>query len=177
MKTDKKLAISLRKRGKSYNEISKILKAPKSTLSFWLRDIKIPVRIEKKLWNKTRRKWAQNITAFNRKRAENARQKAKTIQENAMKEIGKLSKRELLLVGSALYWGEGYKKSRWTLQFSNSDPVMIKVIMEFFIDICSIPREKIKGTVQIHPNVTPKEAVNYWSKISGIPKINFSKTL
>jgi len=39
MKVEKINAIKLRKLGKSYNEISKSLKIPKSTLSYWLRDI------------------------------------------------------------------------------------------------------------------------------------------
>ena len=176
MRKDKNLAIGLRKQGKSYNEIAKILKAPKSTLSLWLRNIKMPLEIERKFWNKTRKKWAQSITEFNKKRAETVRQKAKKLQENAARNIGVLSKRELLLIGTALYWAEGYKKSRWALHFSNSDPVMIKFIMKFFRKICNIPKQKIKALVQIHPNVTSKVAVNYWSKITRIPKTQFSKT-
>lgn len=175
MRKDKNLAISLRKQGKSYNEIAKILKAPKSTFSLWLRNIKMPVEIERKFWNETRKKWARSITEFNKKQAEAARQKAEKLQENTAKDIGALSKKELLLVGTALYWAEGYKKSRWTLQFSNSDPIMIKLIMKFFKKVCNVPKEKIRATAQIHPNVTSEKAINYWSKISGIPKTHFSK--
>lgn len=176
MRKDKNLAISLRKQGKSYNEIAKILKAPKSTLSLWLRNIKMPVEIERKFWDETRKKWARSITEFNKKQAEAARQRAKTLQENAAKDIGALSKKELLLVGTALYWAEGYKKSRWTLAFSNSDPIMIKLIMRFFKEIFDVPKEKIRATVQIHPNVTSEKAINYWSRISGIPKNYFLKS-
>ena len=176
MRKDKNLAISLRKQGKSYNEIAKILKAPKSTLSFWLRNIKMPIEIERKFWDETRKKWARSITEFNKKQAEAARKRAATLQENAAKDIGALSKRELLLIGTALYWAEGYKKRRSVLQFSNSDPIMIKVIMKFFKRVCKVPKEKIKASVQIHPNVTSKKAVNYWSKVTGIPKTQFSKS-
>ena len=176
MRKDKNLAINLRRQGKSYNEIAKILKAPKSTLSFWLRNIKMPPEIEKKFWNETRKKWARSITEFNKKQAEAARQKAEKLQENAAKDIEALSGRELLLIGAALYWAEGYKKRRSVLQFSNSDPTMIRVIMKFFKKVCKVPKEKIKASVQIHPNVTSKEAVNYWSKVGGIPKAQFSKS-
>ena len=176
MRKDKNLAIRLRKRGKSYNEIAKILKAPKSTLSLWLRNVKMPPEIERKFWNETRKKWAESITEFNKKRGKAAKERSEESQKTAAKYIGNLSNRELLLVGAALYWAEGYKKSRWTLQFSNSDPSMIKLIMRFFKKICGIQLRKIKALVQIHPNVTSKNAINYWSKISGIPKIQFVKS-
>ncbi len=168
MRTDKGLAISLRKRGKSYNQITDILKVPKSTLSLWLRNIKMPPGVEKKLWDKTRKKWARSITEFNKKRGEAARQRAKKAQEDAAKDIRPLSRKELLLVGAALYWAEGYKKTRWVLQFSNSDPEMVKLMMRFFKEVCGIPKGKIKAAVQIHPNVTSEKAINYWSRISGI---------
>lgn len=175
MRKDKQIAITLRKQGKSYNEIAKFLKAPKSTLSLWLRSIKMPPEIERKFWNKTRRKWTKSITEFNKKRGRNARKKSEEYQKIATKDIRGISKRELLLIGTSLYWAEGCKKTRWALQFSNSDPVMIKLIMKFFKNICNVPKKKIRATVQIHPNVTAKQAINYWSKISKIPKTQFSK--
>ncbi len=147
MRRDKNLAINLRKQGKSYNEIVKILKVPKSTLSLWLRNIKMSPEVERKFWNEIRKKWARSITEFNKKQATVARQKAKQLQENAAKNIGMLSKRELLLVGAALYWAEGNKKNRWTLHFSNSDPAMIKLIMKFFREVCNVAKEKIKALV------------------------------
>ena len=89
--------------------------------------------------------------------------------------INILSKKDILLIGTALYWGEGFKKTRWTVSFSNSDPLMIKFIMKFFIEVCRIPKEKIKATVQTHPNVTDENAINYWSEISKIPLCQFRK--
>ncbi|MGB2762349.1 MAG: hypothetical protein WBC21_02290 [Minisyncoccales bacterium] len=175
MRKDKNFAIRLRKQGKSYNEIVKILKIPKSTLSYWLRDIKIPPEIKTKFWNRTRKKWAENIIKFNKKRARVAREKSEKFQKIASRNINKLTQRELLLVGAALYWAEGYKKRRGTLQFSNSDPVMIKLMIKFFKKICKSPKEKIRATVQIHPNVTSEKAINYWSRISGVSKTQFTK--
>ncbi len=176
MRKDKNKAILLRKQGKSYNEIAKILNVPKSTLSLWLRSVGMPSKIKEKFWNKTRKNWAENITKFNKKRAKIAKEKAKQIQNLTSKDIGKISKRELFLIGIALYWAEGHKKSRWRLDFSNSDPLMIKLIMRFFREICNIKEDKFSATAQIHPNITSEKAINYWSKITKIPKKQFLKT-
>ncbi|MCK4520842.1 hypothetical protein KAT95_03205 [Candidatus Parcubacteria bacterium] len=175
MRKDKNLAINLRKRGKSYNEIARILKVPKSTLSYWLRNIKMSPTAETKFWDRTRKKRAKSITEFNKKRAEAAREKSEKFQKIASKNINQFNKRELLLVGTALYWAEGCKKTRWALQFSNSDPVMIKLMIKFFKKICGIPKEKIRATIQIHSNVTSEKAINYWSRISGVSKTQFTK--
>jgi len=176
MRSDKDKAILLRKQGKSYNEITKILGVPKSTLSLWLRNIRMSNAIQERFWNKTRKKWVTSITRFNKERARIARQKAQQIQDLTLKDIKRISKRELLLIGSALYWAEGYKKSRWTVVFSNSDPLMIRLIMRFFREICKIKEDKFFATVQIHPNTTSQKSINYWSKITKIPKKQFRKT-
>jgi transcriptional regulator with XRE-family HTH domain len=176
MRKDKNKAILLRKQGKSYNEIAKILNVPKSTLSLWLKNVKMPPKIEKKFWNKTRKNWAENITRFNKERAKIAKEKAKQIQNLASKDIGKISKRELFLIGIALYWAEGHKKSRWRLDFTNSDPIMIKIIMRFFREILRIKEDKFSATAQIHPNITSEKAINYWSRTTKIPKRQFLKT-
>jgi len=176
MRPDKNKAISLRKRGNSYNEISKILGVPKSTLSLWLRDIKMLPEVEKIFLDRIRKKWSKSITDFNKKQGEIAKEKSEKRKQIAMKDIRRISKRELMLIGIALYWAEGHKKSRWSLRFTNSDPSMIRLIMRFFREICKIPEDKMKAAVQIHPNTTSKKAINYWSKISGISRNNFNKT-
>jgi transcriptional regulator with XRE-family HTH domain len=176
MRNDKNKAILLRKQGKSYNEIAKILDTSKSTLSLWLRNIKMPYSIKKRLWDETRIKWAQNITRFNKKRGKIAKQKAQQIQDLTSRDVKRISKRELLLIGSALYWAEGYKKSRWAVVFSNSDQLMIKLMMKFFREICRIKEDRFRAIVQIHPNTTSQKSINHWSKITKIPKKQFQKT-
>lgn len=176
MRSDKGRAILLRKQGKSYNEITRILDIPKSTLSSWLKNIKMSAGIKERLWNKTRTKWATSITRFNKERARIAQRTAQQIQDLTSNDIKRISKRELLLIGSALYWAEGYKKSRWAVVFSNSDPLMIRLIMRFFREICIIKEDKFFATVQIHPNTTSQKSINYWSKITKIPKKQFRKT-
>lgn len=172
---NKETAINLRKQGKSYNEIVNITGIPKSTLSVWLRNIEIPANIKEKFWNRIREKQALSIIAFNKKQAEKARKNAEYIKNSAIKDINIFSRNELFLMGISLYWAEGYKKNRWTLSFSNSDPLMVKLIMKFFRNICNVPEDKFGVGIQIHPNVTSKEAIKYWSQVSAIPQNKFQK--
>lgn len=173
----KKLAIRLRKQAKSYNQITKTLGIPKSTLSGWLKDIDIPAKVQKQLLTNAQRAWAKSITDYNKKRAKLAREKWEERIEKAKKEIGQLTQREVKLIGSALYWAEGYKKGNWAVLFCNSDPEMVMIMMRFYREVCKVPEEKFKPNVQIHPNITEFKARKYWSQISNIPEEKFRKTL
>lgn len=177
MRKDKEKAIKLRMQGISYNKISRELNIPKSTLSGWFKKIHSSEQVRQKNISGAKIIWAKNITAYNKQRSLDSRKRWELIRQKHTKEIGRLSSRELLLVGAALYWAEGYKKSNWNLVFCNSDPAMVVLIMKFFSGICNIPKEKIKGHVQIHRNISPEQAIDYWSRVSGIAKTQFRKPI
>jgi hypothetical protein len=177
MRKDKTLTIQMRRQEKTYNEINRLLGTPKSTLSGWFKGLKIPLIIKRRLWTNNQRKWAQSITIYNKKRALDIFNRNNEIQQRLSKEMGRLTKRELMLIGTALYWAEGDKKARWRCKFSNSDPEIIKIIMNFFRNLCKVPENKFRAYIQIHPNISEQKAKVFWSKISGIPFEQFDKTL
>lgn len=63
-----------------------------------------------------------------------------------------------MILGAALYWGEGYKNFNPTkaaypyMSFGNSDPDMIVVFINFSKRIPGISKERIKAQVMIYPN-------------------------
>lgn len=177
MRTDKKTAIKLRQSGKSYNEISKFLHVPKSTLSTWLKNLTISVNIKKYNISKAKQIWANNIIAYNKNRAEKLRKAAIDIQLEAKEEIKKININELKLLGIALYWAEGYNRAKWNALFCNSNPSIVKIMMKFFREICKVPENKFRPQVQIHPNISKEEAENYWSQITNLDKSLFVKPL
>jgi len=173
--------ISLRKKGKTYGEIVNILKLPKSTVAWWLRGgVKIPKSLEKQMLERSRKKWRNNINEFNKVyakiRSEEAARIREDIKKKASKEIKNLSKKDLQLIGCALYWAEGTKKNRWHVCFSNSDSEIIRIMMRFFREICKIPDEKIKARIHLYPQMDQQKTTNYWKKITALPKKNFNKS-
>lgn len=75
MRNDKAKVNQLRKQGKTYNEINRLLNIPKSTLSGWFDGLEIPEIIKRRLWSNAQKKWAQSITDYNKKRASNISEK------------------------------------------------------------------------------------------------------
>lgn len=175
--------IALRQKGKTYGEIEKILKLPKSTVAWWLRNIKISKSLREQILKRSKEKWRKNITAYNKIYAKIRSTEAAKIREGykeqgfqeISKEIKKLSQKDLKLIGLALYWAEGNKASRNQTNFSNSDPFIIQTIMRFFREICKVSENKIKAKIHLYPQINPKKATRYWSRITGLPAVQFTK--
>ncbi|MCD6539983.1 MAG: hypothetical protein J7K37_04705 [Candidatus Omnitrophica bacterium] len=81
----------------------------------------------------------------------------------------------LKIIGSVLYWAEGYNKTRNMVIFGNSNPAMIRLMMRFFREICKIPESKFRGCVHLHPHLDGRKAMRFWSKESGIPLKQFHR--
>ena len=169
--------ITLRKQGKTYGEIEKILELPKSTVGWWLRGIKMPTIIEKQTLERCRKKWRKNIADYNKTYAQIRSHEAAKIREeykeSGAREIKKLTKKDLKLIGSALYWAEGNIKNRHLLRFANSNAEIIRIMMKFFRETCKISEAKIKARIHLYPVMDQRKTTNYWKKITGLPKKNF----
>ena len=173
MSSDKNEIIHLLEIGKSYTEISKSLHVSKGTINYWFSKLDNDTKIKIKRFRINN--WKKSNVLNQRVRKENILKNESKIQAINSKKIEKLSKRELMLVGACLYWAEGTKKDRWHLQFSNSDPFMIKLMMKFLRRICKVPDSKFYMQLILHQNVSENEAKQYWSKITNISYDQFKK--
>lgn len=174
---EKEKAIKLRRRGFSYSEILEKVPVAKSTLSLWLRDVGLSKRHKQRL---TKKKLAAALKGAHAKR--NYRIAiTEAIKNRAKSEMGKLSKRELWLVGTALYWAEGTKeKNKSTgVKFSNSDPRMIKLFLKWLRKVCKIASENIYCEIYLHRTAIDrqKEIQNYWIKTTNFPLSQFQKII
>ncbi len=181
MRKDKKEALELRKSGLSYNQISDRLNIPKSTLSTWLKNIYLSEKSQSKLNTHIYSTRIIKLIERNRKKTEVAQKKHENIRKIAKHEAKKLEKNPLFLTGLALYWGEGYKKgsqgSKWkSIDFANSDPEMIKVMMKFFLKFLPITKNDIKVQLMLHNPDTDIESIVFWKNITGLDDKNFFKT-
>ena len=170
-------ARKLRKKGVSVKKIAQYLKVAKSSASVWTRDIILTVE------------QLENLRKSSLEGAERGRLKSSLLQKErwtknmeefkkiGIANIGKLTDREFLIAGLALYWGEGYKKGR-RLQFCNSDPKMIKFLILWLQRCFSIDNLEIRCRVGINYIHNKRENIvkEYWSKTTDIPLVQFTKT-
>ena len=185
MRKEKEQALALRLQGYSYNEINAKLKIPKATLSGWFTGIVLSPRAQERIKNRVQAKSIAGLIKRNKLQTHLARKKSGEIRMAAGRQIKKLSKYELLLLGTALYWAEGYKKSiirngqersYHAISFTNADPVMVKIFIKFLKNILNISNDKIQASLRLFQHINEKEALDYWQKITGLSPNNFKKT-
>jgi len=171
MKLKEKIeAIYLRKLGKSYSEIRRQINVSRSTLSLWLRDIELTPEQKAQLRGRQKSRY-EGAKANQRKRIE----KTKKIIGESQKEAKLFLKNPLFPMGLMLYWAEGTKRDE-QINFSNSDPRMIKFMMLWFRKICKVPEKKFRIKLYIHTLHCRKDIEEYWSKLTNIPRNQFHKT-
>jgi len=176
--SSKDFAIELRKGGYSYSEIMKFCPVPKSTLSYWFRDLKLS---------------EPQLLRLKKKRIESAQKGSKTkilktakaieeIQKSSAKDIGKISKRELWLMGIVLYWRERLLNKNDSdlkkgVRFTSSDPYLIKLFIRWLVDVGGIKNEEISFDIFMPDDKRKSlnDFVDYWSEVTGFSKSNFSR--
>lgn len=169
-------AVSLRRRGRTYSEIKKHLglAIPKSTLSYWCKDIKFTEsqkiridRISKRNLDKARTRALLVNSLRQRKYLALIEQRVRYLRK--LPEDADTAK---LLLG-ALYWAEGTKNPRSCLTFGNSDPNLVRFFLRLLRFSYDIDEKKFRCTVQCRADQNTKQLEKYWSGLTTIPLSQF----
>ena len=168
-------AQELRRHGLSYKEILVNIHVSKDTISRWCKDIELSEKQKTRLLNN--KIFGQKKGSI--KAAENKKkyrlETINTIYKTAQKEIGILQLRDKFIAGIALYAGEGSKTDR-QIGFANSNPALIKFMMNWFKEFCNVPPSKFRGAIWLHEGRSESDAKKFWSELTGIPLSQFHKT-
>lgn len=172
---DRFKAQELRKQGLSYREILQIISVSKSTISLWCRDIRLTEKQKLRLLNKKQfgQRKGSLVAAENKRRARIER--TKKIRALAKKNVGRIANRDKFIAGIALYAAEG-TKGDGKAAFANSDPQLIKFMMDWFLIFAKVPVRKLRGAIWLHEGLSEVSAKKFWSDLTGIPHNQFHKT-
>lgn len=167
----KSRAIFLRKQGKSYSQIKKELGVSKSTLSFWLSDMPLSRQRINELRSNSEIRIEKYRNTMKLKR-EKCLEKA---YELAKIDISSLSKREIILCGLFLYWGEGEKGLQPSVALSNTDPSVLRFYLEW-LKALGVNSGDLKIVLHLYADMNEAESLDFWSKTLGLPKKCFRKS-
>lgn len=166
----RKEATILRQRGYSYGIIQERLGVSKSTLSNWL--IEIPFRPNQETVDRIGRGKFKSALYRQRLKFEDIR-KAKI---TAIRDVGKISKRDLFMLGIGLYLGEG-SKSIEEVRVVNSNPLIIKLAMRWFKVFCGVRGKHLRICIHSYPDNNVNEVLRFWSRETNMPLTRFGKTI
>ncbi len=165
-------ALTLRKKEFSYSQIKSELGVSKSTLSYWLKDYPLSHKRIDELRNKN----AKRIERFRQSMFEKRKKRLDQIYTQAKSTILPLTKKELLLAGLCLYWGEGTKSDWSKIALTNSDPNVLRFFIHWLKRACNIDKKDLKIRLQLYCDMNIKKEILFWSKILSIPLRQFRKS-
>jgi len=175
--TLKSRATNLRKRGLSLRYIENKLKIPRSTLSCWLKDIKLSTEQKNKLFNN----WKKGLINARKKAAQwhidDGNKRRSTIKKDVEKftsglEIDKKTG-ELLL--AMFYLAEGGKTEN-SFVIANSNPNILKGVINLYRYLYKLDESKFRCALHLRNDQDEKILKEFWSKILNIPENKFTKT-
>jgi hypothetical protein len=160
--SERQRARQLRRAGLPLAEIASRLGVSKSSVSRWVRDVPFdplprPPR--------------------GRRRGPNALQRRRQAEIDRLvaegrERIGRLSEREFLVAGVALYAGEG-SKTDGCVRFANSDPRMILLFCCWLRRFFEIDESRLRVHLYLHEGLDLPAAIAHWSAVTAIPPSQF----
>ncbi len=167
----KRRVIELRKQGKSYSDILKIVKVSKSSLSLWLKDVPL-TPIQKSGLADRRKKAVETYRATMKFKHQN---KLDVYYDNQVKKLLPLSEKELMIAGLFLYSGEGNKVSRGSLNITNTDPSVVKFSLYWITKCLKVDINSIHIKLHLYSDMNIDESIDFWSRELKISKNHFAK--
>ena len=162
-------AIRLRHEGLRYSDLTRRFGVAKSTLWRWLKAEGL-VETQPQRLTEMKRAAQQRGAAIVK-----ARRLARTraILEQASHEVGALSRRDVWLLGLALYWAEGSKQKPGNVSagviFTNSDPAAIRAFVAWITESCGVSKDRLTFEIYLHETADATRAQLYWSAQLQLP--------
>lgn len=175
MRTDKELAFTLRRQGKSYKEIHNELGMSLSTLSNWFKNVDFSEEIKRSITIQAQKRSTTHLQSLNRARGDLLHAYYAQAETEAIKELKENINNPLFISAVAAYWGEGDKLTKNQLRLTNTDPQMITLFKSFLVKVCKVPESKLRCALFIYEDLDELTCRNYWRKQTGIQ--HFHKTM
>jgi len=175
----KEKVTELRKKGKTYSEIQKSLRTaiPKSTLSYWCRNVELSKKYQKRIQEiilNNAQRGREIALIVNRIKRE---EYLKSVVDRNRHLVMALEDKDVAKVALAmLYLGEGAKdQKRGALMFGNSDPFIITLFLRLLRYCYDIDENKFRCVLQCRADQNIKKLEKFWSQITKIPLPQFYK--
>jgi transcriptional regulator with XRE-family HTH domain len=159
--SERERARQLRARSWTLTEIAAELGVSKSSVSSWVRDVDFEPR------PRSRGHSSRPSRLQLRKLAEIDR-----LDAEGLREVGNLTDRELLLVGSALYWGEGFKTDG-VVGMANTDPASLALFVYWLRRCFGVDESRFRVRLYLHEGLDLDAAQEFWSERLGIARAQF----
>jgi transcriptional regulator with XRE-family HTH domain len=141
-------------------DIATELGVSRGSVSLWTRDVPFvpgPRRVRPRGPNALQRKKAAEI---------------ERLHDEGQQRIGALSDRDLLIAGTALYAGEGFKLDG-AVGMANTDPRVLLLFCRWLRECFAIDESRLRVRLYLHQDLDLEAATGFWSGLLDIPRHQF----
>ena len=162
----------------SYSEIQKRLAIPKSTLSYWLKDMPLSKERVSYLRAKGRKNAEAKIEEYRNSMQVKREKEDYRIYKRYIKKLEKIidSENIFFIAGLMIYLGEGDKKNRNRVNLANTDVEIIKFFLKWVIHFFDVSKKDVRIQLHLYENMEIEEQQCFWVEELGIPLEQFYKT-
>lgn len=161
-------ARELRGEGRTMPEIAEELGVSKASVSLWTSDLPKPPPREpgshdfERIAAARRAQWEERLGEREQER--------RAVKSDAAADVGPVTERELILIGTALYWAEGSKDKpydrREALTLINSDADVIRVYLRW-LRLMGFENDDCSFGLSIHVTADVRSAERFWRGVVG----------
>lgn len=165
----RELGRELRRLGLMQCEIRELIPVPKSTLSYWCRDVQLtPGQIA------AIRDRGYSQTGVLRDTQRRRRREIASLRARARRVAPRMADRPLFTAGVALYWAEGAKSSN-DLTIANTDPALLRLFIRW-VQIYLDPDAEFRLSLHLHRGNDEVTSQQFWRDELALPLARFTKT-
>lgn len=162
---EQRRARELRAQSWTLQDIADELGVSKSSVSLWVRDVDfVPNPVRRNYW------WLEKPHPQHAAKL----QEIASCRREGTERIGTMSEREFLVLGLALYAGEG-SKTGGDVRFANSDPRLILAYVTWLRRFFEVDESKFRVKLYLHEGLDLDAAISFWSDLTAIPPAQFYK--
>ncbi len=157
--------MQLRGKGYSYTYIQEKTKLSKSTLSHLLRYVPyVPNEYTKKTIGRALAKSGES-------KAKSKRDSLVSARKNADNDLGRITERDIFMLGIGLYIGEG-SKTQDLVRLVNADPKVVRLFIKWLASL-GYPIENLSIRIHLYPNSDITRAETYWRQETKLSATQF----
>jgi hypothetical protein len=169
-------AIKLRRNGASLRDVEKKLNIPRSTLSYWFKDVTLSSFQKAKLfknWQNALGKARIEAVKWHNEQKQIRLKQARTFALKTLSELNTRDTKILEISLAMLYLGEGAKTSLG-LSLGNTNSLILKFFISSLELVYGLDRKKIHCELHLRHDQNALKIKEYWSNELNIPIENFT---
>ncbi|HVM12990.1 MAG TPA: helix-turn-helix domain-containing protein [Egibacteraceae bacterium] len=163
-------ARELRAQGWTMPDIAAKLGVSRSSVSLWTRDVPFTPDIERTLSRRLRARRRGGPNKLQRRKQE----EIDHLLAEGTERIGKLSERDFLIAGVALYAGEGSKRDG-AVSLANTNAGFIAFFCAWLRQFFEVDETRLRVKLYLHEGLDLHAAITYWARVTAIPPAQFGK--